>query len=160
MSVILSHNVIEILKRNYQHKPVYIIGKGASLDQLQLKHFEVSDAPIIAVNEAINKFWDFSIMNPLYCIVQDNIMVHASDRTILFLRWGLQKLYNRVTNKIIYYTFQLLHLEKQNYTSIYAIALAKLLGVLILLSIVLMPALMVIPLMLNVLHVIQSNRIV
>jgi len=52
-------------------KVCYIIGKGPSLDNLSLDDFPESDAPIIAINEAIHKVESLGLPNPTFMMQQD-----------------------------------------------------------------------------------------
>ncbi|MCK9463140.1 MAG: glycosyltransferase family 77 protein [Proteobacteria bacterium] len=60
-----------ILKPFFNHKEVYIIGKGPSLDELVEDDFPDSETPIICLNESIHKIETLNISNPLFVMQQD-----------------------------------------------------------------------------------------
>ena len=130
---IRSHGSIPIddLKRYFQGKPCYIVGKGPSLDRLTPTDFPLKDSPIICINESIHKVESLPIENKLFILQQDTWLKStckpAKDTTIMVLNYSCQHWYADIRDKVCFH-FAELGLRKRHLSCIYAIALAKLCG--------------------------------
>ncbi len=63
---------LETLRREFEGKICYIIGKGPSLDHLDSRHFKHTDSPIVCLNESIFKVESLNLPNFTICLQQDS----------------------------------------------------------------------------------------
>lgn len=63
---------IEDLKPTFEGKIAYIIGKGPSLDNLTANAFADESAPVLAINESIEKVESLDLPNPTFLMMFDS----------------------------------------------------------------------------------------
>lgn len=120
------------LKRYFDGKECYIIGKGPSLDRLQAIDFPNQGAPIICLNESIRKVESLGIANKLFVLQQDAWLKETcrpkQTTTTMLLNHSCQNWYPDIGDKFIFHHLEL-GLKKRFLSVTYAIAIAKLCGV-------------------------------
>lgn len=84
--------------------PVYIVGKGPTLDNLTESSFADSpEAPIFCINESIFKVETLNLPNPIYLIQHDNInCAPQKETTTLILGLGTKNRYPHIAKRYIY----------------------------------------------------------
>lgn len=73
----LNHDLTEteIQLNKYPNTTCFVVGKGASLDNLKEHHFHgFGYGPVIAINEAIHTINRLNVRRPQYCLQQDFIL--------------------------------------------------------------------------------------
>ena len=82
---------------------VYIIGKGPSLDSISKK--DVTNGPIICINESIHVIERLNLFNRTYCIQQDMSLKASCEpkRAKLLVAYAARNHYPDLVNKIVFH---------------------------------------------------------
>jgi hypothetical protein len=125
----LAAKELTFLSQFFEGKHVHIVGKGPSLDNINVKLIGHAD-PIIAINEAVLQIEALSIGSPVFGMQQDLQLTDTCKpkltKTCLLLEENLRHWYASWPNKV-FYTRVDLGIKTGCITVLHAIALTKLL---------------------------------
>ena len=117
---------VDELKPIFNGKPCYIVGKGPSLDSITKEFFELTDAPILCINQSIHKIESLDLPNPVYLMQQDVVLKNEClpRKAPMIIGACLQYWYASVTNKYVIDP-KMLGFKAPCLTSLYCIELAR-----------------------------------
>jgi hypothetical protein len=96
-------NDVGLLSCLFIDRPVYIIGKGPSLDSINEKYFD-NKSPVICINDSIHQVEKLNILNPIYCVQQDSELKATCKpkRATLFISRQAKSFYAGCENTYVY----------------------------------------------------------
>lgn len=92
------------IESQFRGRPVYIIGKGPSLDRVSEDVFR-DDSPILCINEAIKHVETLDLSNPLYAVQQDHQLKNGClpARGGIFVSYRARRAYDDFEDKYVFY---------------------------------------------------------
>lgn len=114
------------MRRYFEGKECYLVGKGPSLDKLSKADFDNPRLPVICINESIHKVETLDLPNKVFAIQQDAWLKDTCRPEFagLILSYSCRYWYPDVAEKYIFHYSQL-GLKTNNITVVYALSLAK-----------------------------------
>ena len=122
----ISPRPLEDIRKYFEGKDCYIVGKGPSLDKLSKEDFPNPRLPIICINESVHKVESLDLPNKVFAMQQDAWLKDTCRPKYgsLIISYSCRYWYPDCIDKYLFHHTGL-WLNTNNITVVYAIALAK-----------------------------------